>query len=75
MNELIKEIVDCQFEKIIKKIDSLEYKIDTLQTHIYSIDEKIKILQENYTSSRIINIEQHNTNNTNNANNVLHSIE
>jgi chaperonin cofactor prefoldin len=57
MNELIKEIVDYQFEKIIKKIESLEYKIDTLQKHIYSIDEKIKILQENNTSSGIIDIE------------------
>ena len=63
MNELIRDIVDCQFEKIIKKIDYIEYKIDTLQKHIYSIDDKIKIIQENYTSSRIIDIEQHNPNN------------
>ena len=51
MNELIRNIVDNQFEKIIKKIDSLEYKIDTLQKNIMSIDKKIDIHLETVNTS------------------------
>lgn len=51
MNELIRNIVDNQFEKIIKKIDSLEYKIDTLQKNIISIDKKIDVHLETVNTS------------------------
>ena len=51
MNELIRNIVDNQFEKIIKKIDSLEYKIDKLQKNIMSIDKKIDIHLETVNTS------------------------
>ena len=69
MNELIRNIVDCQFEKIVKKIDILEQKIDNLQNNIESkksIDKKIDIHLETLNTSRIINIEsvQNPANNT-----------
>ena len=51
MNELIRNIVDNQFEKIIKKIDSLEYKIDILQKNIISIDKKIDVYLETVNTS------------------------
>jgi len=69
MNELIRNIVDCQFEKIVKKIDILEQKIDNLQNSIESkksIDKKIDIHLETLNTFRTVNIEtiQPPTNNT-----------
>ena len=62
MNELIRNIVDYQFEKIANKIDSLAYKIDTLQNNIESINKKLNIHPETFTTVIPINIDTYKNN-------------
>jgi hypothetical protein len=62
MNELIKNIVDEQFDKIHLKFDNLDKKINILNINILAIDSKINKMQQD-----IKNIQ--NSNNSNNSNN------
>ena len=58
MNELIKSVVDCQFEKLYKKIDNLdrkidikfdniEKKLDTQTNKIASLEQVLQYIQSN----------------------------
>ena len=47
MNELISEIVNCQFEKINNKLDALDKQLNILTLNILSIENKINNIETN----------------------------